>query len=185
MSEFSSFYLQVKIKKEDLDIAFSEKTNNIEDYLDWKEWFLMNQRMIGDPIKLLENFGYRFTDTINNRLDKMIAHVTYNEEQQLLILDNINIGSSFEVFMQYLIVFRGLAKYVIPKTVGNFMVIYPYWWGDREEVNNFANAYCEFVEEESYLKNEINAQNINTATEYFDAHADEFAREHYEKYGCF
>ncbi|MFV0350858.1 MAG: hypothetical protein ACK5JF_00915 [Oscillospiraceae bacterium] len=185
MSEFSSFYLQVNIKKEDLQKVLSEKTRNIEDYSDWKEWFSAKQRIYGDPAKFLENYGYRFADTINNEIKLQTEHAVYHQEKQLLILDNINIGESFEVFMQYLIVFRIFGEYAIPKSENNFMVIYPYWWGDREKVNEFADAYIEFNDQKSFLKDDLKQQNMEIATNYFNEHAEEFAQEFYDKYGSF
>ena len=185
MSEFSSFYMQVHIEKDQANAFFSQPCKNLSDYSDWQQWFLEEQRIYGDPIQFLETYGYRFSGPAGAQMKKMAAHTSYDEENKLLIMDNINIGQSFEVIMQYLIVFRGIAAYALPDTQENFLVVYPYWWGDRDKVNHYADAYIEFKEGHSILESTLDSRNMEIATAYYDKNGEAFAEEFYNKYGSF
>lgn len=185
MSEFSSFYLQIHLEKKDLKKYLLEPSKNISDYDDWEEWFLLGQRIYGDSTEFLSDFGYRFSDSMEKRIENMIEHISYDDEKQLLILDNINIGHSFEVFMQYMIVFRGFSTHAIPDSKENFMVIYPFWWGSGESVNDFVNVFIDFAGGTSVLTDNFDKKNIEIATRYFEKNSEKFAKEFYDKYGYF
>lgn len=185
MSEFSSFYLQIHIEKKHLEKYLLEPSKNISDYDDWGKWFSLEQRISEDYNDFLINYSYRFSDSMKKRMEDMIEHVSYDNDKQLLIMDNINIGENFEIFMQYMIVFRGISAYAIPNSKENFMVIYPFWWGNREHVNDFANVFIEFVGGMSLLTDNFDKLNIELATKYFEKNNEDFAKEYYDKYGYF
>ena len=66
-------------------------------------------------------------------------------------------------------------------TVNNFLVIYPYWWGDRAKIGGWANVYIEFDQGKNLLTTILDKRNIDTATKYFDSKDEDWAKFCYEK----
>jgi hypothetical protein len=182
MSEFNSFYLQTHISKENLDMLLAQKSKNIEDYTDWEPWFSSKQRFadIKDQAKFIATYGYRFTKTLNEEMRNLVEHVKYDEATQLLILDNINIGENYELFMQYYVVLRAFGGYVVPGSKNNFMINFDYWWAGSN-----VSEYIEFNEQGRLLTDEVDPQNYQIAVAYFDEHGEQFAKEFYKKNGRF
>ncbi len=84
MSEPASFFLHAHITESNLKKFFHSPATNIKDYDDWLPWFTEEQRLYGDPAKMLNNLA-----TCNSgESEKNIyaEHINSNKETQIVII---------------------------------------------------------------------------------------------------
>lgn len=182
MSEPSSFFLHVHITEEKLEQFFASPVKNITDYSDWLAWFNEEKRVCGDPSKMLHQL--KGCNSGNSRDNIYAEHIHYDKEKQLLTMDSIFLSESFSVFLPLIVCLRGLESYITPATPNNFLIIYPYWWGDTSQsLSPETDMYLEFADGSSQLRSKTSAENIAIANAFFDEHGEALAEELYEKQG--
>lgn len=128
MSEPASFFLHAHITESNLKKFFHSPATNIKDYDDWLPWFTEEQRLYGDPAKMLNNLA-----TCNSgESEKNIyaEHINFNKETQIVTMDHIFLSESYEIFMPLMACVRGIEKFITPGE-NNFALIYYYWWGSE------------------------------------------------------
>lgn len=143
MSEPSSFFLHVHITDEKLEQFLLSPAKDIADYGDWITWFSEEERTYDDPVKILAALtGFNLGTSRENILAE---HINFDKERQILMMDHIFLSESYEVIIPLTTCLRGLESYVTPATQNNFMIIYPYWWGETSQnLSPETNIYLEF-----------------------------------------
>ncbi|EOE1546175.1 hypothetical protein ACJ9E6_004258 [Providencia rettgeri] len=182
MSEPSSFFLHVHITEEKLEQFFASPAKNITDYSDLIAWFNEKERVYGDPIKILHDLAGCNSGISRDNI--YVEHIHYDKEKEILTMDSIFLSESFSVFLPLTVCLRGLESYISPATSNNFLIIYPYWWGDTSQsLSSEAQMYLEFADGSSQLRPKTSVENIAIANAFFDKHGLALAEELYEKQG--
>lgn len=182
MSEPSSFFLHAHITPEKLEQFLKAPSANIADYTDWQAWFNERERIYGDPAELLRELAHNNAGTSDENI--YAEHINYDKETQILTMDHIFLSESFNDFLPLSACLRGLENYITPGTLNNFMIIYPWWWGDSSgNQPPETNIYIEFVDGRSQLPTEIRSENVAIANAFFDEFAETLAEELYNKQG--
>jgi hypothetical protein len=182
MSEPSSFFLHAHITPEKLEQFLNAPSANIADYTDWQTWFNERERMYGDPAALLRELAHCNAGTSNENI--YAEHINYDKETQILTMDHIFLSESFDGFLPLSACLRGLEQYITPGTLNNFMIIYPWWWGDASEsLSPEVNIYIEFVNNSSQLLTKTREENVAIANAFFSEYGQTLAEELYNKQG--
>ncbi|TLG74190.1 hypothetical protein [Culicoidibacter larvae] len=182
MSESSSLFVHVHITKENLNNFMNSAAKNVGEYLDWLPWFELKQRVYGDVPELLKNSDGRNQGLSGHAIGA--EHMRYDPETQVFTLDNLFLSESFEVFLPIVAALRGLEQYIEPDTDNNFVLIYPYWWGETSQMDEPPfNMYVSFEAGKSYLPDKIDLKHAQLANQFFDANGEALANEIIEKYG--
>ncbi|EBN7701377.1 cytoplasmic protein [Salmonella enterica] len=174
MSEPASFFLHAHITESNLKKFFHSPATNIKDYDDWLPWFTEEQRLYGDPAKMLNKLA-----TCNSgESEKNIyaEHINFNKETQIVTMDHIFLSESYEIFMPLMACVRGIEKFITPGE-NNFALIYYYWWGSEIAIA------LEFDANGSRITANPKAENLTIADAFFDEHGEALAEELYNKQG--
>lgn len=177
--EEPSLFIRVNITKINWDNFLNSRVKNLKDFTDWKQWLNEEKKMYGDSNSFIDNWSIELKGNVKDNLGWM--YIEYNEKEEELILSNLFFYINYEPMLQVIAVLRGISEFIIPNTQNNFLVVYPYWWGDREEVGKWANVYIEFDNGKSFLTNKLNKVNIDLATAYFNAKDEEWAEKCYKE----
>lgn len=184
MSEPSSLFVHAHITKENLDVFMNSDAKNVGDYHDWLPWFEAEQRVYGDAREVLKNADGRNACPSGYRINLDAEHMSYNPDSEIFFVDNLFLGENFEIFLPLVTALRGLESYVKPNSENNFVIIYPYWWGETSQMSEPPyDMYVEFKDGKSWLPEKIDPENVRIASQYFDAHGEALANEIVEKYG--
>ena len=182
MSEPSSFFLHAHITPEKLEQFLNAPSANIADYTDWQTWFNERERIYGDPAELLRELAHSNV----GRSDENIyaEHINYDKETQILTMDHIFLSESFNDFLPLSACLRGLESYITPGSLNNFMIIYPWWWGNSSEsLSPETNIYIEFFDGSSQLLTTPRPENVAIANAFFDEFGEMLGEELYNKQG--
>lgn len=183
MSEFVSLYLEASISKANLTNFLKSPSQKIENYHDWLPWLSAEERMIGDPQLLLGKIENTIDTTTEESLKEAGIQYHYDVSTKSIQFFHLHIDANFGQILPVVALMRGIAAY-IDNQQNQFLVVYPYWWGDRETVNESAVVFISFSNGQSVLERGV-SDNISQATIFFDRHGERLAKEFYEENGYF
>lgn len=172
--EEPSLLLRVNITKDSWNKFLDSPVRNFSDFNDWKSWLHEEQKMYGDPDSFVDNWGIYLKGSVRDNLEWL--YLEYDEKNEILILSHLFFYVNFGPMLNTVSILRGINEFVKPHTHNNFLVVYPYWWGDRDKVGKWADVYIEFDNRKNLLTNTLNEQNMNLATEYFNSKDEEWAK---------
>ncbi len=182
MSEPSTLFGQIHIKKDQLQLFLESPAKNVTDFTDWIEWLNQEKKTDGNPSDFIRNFATNNSGLAQKNLGT--EHFRYDEKDEILTWDNLYLSESYEVFLNVVACWRGIERYIIPESTNNFLIIYPFWWGDNStSLTPEVNIYLEFSNNQSQLLNLVDPENLKIAHSFLTKHGDSLAHEHYEKYG--
>lgn len=185
MSEFVSLYLRANISEEKLMKFLQSPIKNVPDFKDWLSWLESGERMYGNPRSLIENFPVKLSGDVESNLSTLDIKYHYDEAEQIVIFYSLHIDENFNSILPPVAALRDISNYIEPDTSNNFLVVYPYWWGSRETVNDLATLYMNLEYNRSILEDDPIKDNIQYATAFYDKHGEVLAKEFYEKNGYF
>ena len=177
--EEPSLLLRVNITKNSWNDFLESPVKNFHDFSDWRLWLKEEKKMYGDPDDFVDNWTLYLNGRVRDNLDWM--HYEYDEENEILVLSNLFFYGNFDPMLRVVSILRGISDFIKTDTVNNFLVIYPYWWGDRAKIGEWANVYIEFDQGKNLLTNILDKRNIDIATKYFDSKDEDWAKKCYEK----
>nr|WP_245880244.1 cytoplasmic protein [Superficieibacter electus] len=177
MSEPASFFLHAHITRDNLQAFLRSPAKNMEDYSDWLDWFSAEQRIYGDPAKMLRDLAGCNAGTSKDNI--CAEHITFDAQTQIVTMDHIFLSESFDDFLPLVVCLRGMEKFITPATQNNFLLIYSYWWGAEKDVS----IGIEFDDGKSKIIANPQVENLTIANAFFDEHGDALAEELYNKQG--
>ena len=172
--EEPSLLVRVNITKDSWKNFLESPIKNFDDFDDWRAWLKEEQKMYDDPDSFVDNWGMYLNGKVKDNPGWI--YYEYDEENEILILSSLFFFNNLVPMLCYVSVLRGINKFIKPDTDSNFLVVYPYWWGDREDVGKWADVYIEFDNGKNLLTNTLNKKNMDLATEYFNSKDEEWAK---------
>lgn len=185
MSEFVSLYLRANISEEKLMKFLRSPIKSIPDFNDWLSWLESGERMYGNPRSFIESLTVKLSGDVKSNLPILDIKYYYDEAEKVVTFYSLHIEENFNCILPPVAALRHISRYIEPDTSNNFLVVYPYWWGSRETINDFATLYMHLEYNQSILEDEPVKGNIQYATAFYDKHAETLAKEFYEKNGYF
>ena len=177
--EEPSLFLRINITKESWNNFLESPVKNFRDFNDWRVWLKEEQKIYGDPDSFVDNWQIHLNGKVKNNMEWLFCE--YNEEKEVLMLSSLFFYGNFEPMLRMVSILRGIEHFIKSGTENNFLVIYPYWWGDRENIGKWANVYIEFDNGKNLLTNSLNKKNIDIATQYFNSKDEKWAKFCYDK----
>lgn len=180
MSELSSLFVRVKIKKNKFD-EFLQSTPN-QPLLDenWTEWW--NTRKMYGKIELTQAEMYGLDEPTNQsiigswkREQQSGTFSNYNTENEIWHFGIIFFAENYMEMIPGLAFIKSIAEYIEDDTE-NFAIVFDYFWG-----GNCVNAYISFKDYYGYLdhkvenQSDVNSENLKYVKTYLDKKAQEFS----------
>ena len=182
MSEPSTLFGQFHLKKDQLQLFLDSPAKNVTDFDDWIDWLNQKKKIHEQPSKLIRDLAANPIDFAQKKLGT--EHFRYDDKNKILTLDNLYLSESYEVFLKVVAYWRGIERYITPESTNNFLIIYPFWWGDNfTSLTPEIDVYVEFINGQSRLSHLADRENIKIARSFLTEHGDALAREYYNKYG--
>lgn len=184
MSEFVSLYLEASITEPNLATFLQSPTRRIEQDDDWLSWLMTGDKMVGNPEKLLEQTMNITTNQTEETLKELGIQYHYHASTQRIQFYHLHVDENFGQILPVVALLRGIAPY-LEENEENFLIVYPYWWGSRETINDFITLSMRFINGKSFLQEKNCKRNTMKATAFFDEYGDKLAKEFYQMYGYF
>ncbi|MBC1728458.1 hypothetical protein IA614_11005 [Listeria seeligeri] len=177
MSEPSTMFGQFHITKEALQDFLQSKVKNKSDYNDWQDWWGHKN---SEQIRLLEQIIDRNTGNAQDFTG--VEYMTYDETMEVLVVNNMFLTENYEVMVHVAACWRGISPYLKGESKNNFLLIYPYWWGDEEELP-VIDLYIEFTNHKSRLLQEVSPDNMKITQVFLDENGETLVHEYSKKHG--
>lgn len=174
MSEQSSLYAKIKIKKENYEAFLKSKLAVTKDQTGWGDWW-NGLEMYGEP-NIEDNLVTYHDENIAAfiqswlEMEDTLPFSDYDAETETWHFGLVMFTDNYAEMIPCLGALRGVSEFK-EADESDFVIIFPYFW----ESSNNCNAYLKFTAEGSVFVKEVTEVDITEARAYLDKKWGEFA----------